>query len=107
VEIDELLKLMTDKRASDLHLKAPSPPVLRIDGALVPQEDMPSLTPRDVENAFEQVTPHEGKVIFLRERELDFAYSVPGLARFRVNVIQQRGTMRLPKKYSYPTRNDL
>ncbi len=95
MEIDELLKLMVDKRASDLHLKVPSPPVLRIDGALVPQEDMPSLTPRDVENAFEQVTPQERKVIFLRERELDFAYSVPGLARFRVNVLQQRGTMAI------------
>lgn len=99
MEIDELLKRMVDKGASDLHLKVPSPPVLRIDGVLVPQEDLPPLTPKEIEYAFDQVTPQERKVVFLREKELDFAYSVPGLARFRVNVLRQRGTMGIAFRF--------
>ncbi len=95
MEINELLKLTVDKGASDLHLKVPNPPVLRIDGELVPQEDIPVLTARDIESVFEQISSQEQRVTFLRELELDFAYSVPGLSRFRVNVLQQRGTMGL------------
>jgi len=86
---------MVDKGASDLHLKVPSRPVLRIDGALIPQEHLPPLTPKDTESIFEQVSTPEQKVTFRRERELDFAYSVSGLARFRVNALQQRGTISL------------
>ncbi len=48
MKVDELLGLTLDRGASDLHLTVPSPPVLRIDGALVPQEDLPPLTARDV-----------------------------------------------------------
>lgn len=95
MEIDGLLKLVVDKGASDLHLKVPNPPVLRIDGVLLPQEDLPPLVAKDVEWVFEQITTQEQKVTFLREQELDFAYSVPGLARFRVNALKQRGTMGL------------
>jgi len=95
MQIDELLKLMVNKGASDLHLKVPSPPVLRIDGELVPQEDLLPLTAKDIESAFEQVTTQEQRDTFLREKDLDFAYSVPGLARFRVSVLRQRGTISL------------
>jgi len=95
MQIDELLKLMVDKGATDLHLKVPSPPVLRIDGMLIPQEDLPPLTVKDIEFVFEQVTIQEQRDAFVRERELDFAYSIPGLARFRVSALQQRGTVSL------------
>ncbi len=95
MQIDELLKLVVDKGATDLHLKVPSPPVLRIDGMLILQEDLPSLTVEDIEFVFEQVTIQEQRDAFVRERELDFAYSVPGLARFRVSALQQRGTVSL------------
>jgi len=94
-KVDELLKLMVDKGASDLHLTVPSPPVFRIDGELIPQEDLPPLTAQAIEFALEQVTTQEQRVAFGRERELDCAYAVPGLARFRINVLQQRGTMSL------------
>ncbi|MEE8194334.1 MAG: PilT/PilU family type 4a pilus ATPase, partial [Dehalococcoidales bacterium] len=94
-KVDELLKLMVDKGASDLHLKVPSPPVFRIDGALVLQDDMLPLAARDMEFILEQVATEEQRVIFDSERELDLAYSVSGLARFRVNVLQQRGTISL------------
>ena len=91
----ELLKLVVEKGATDLHLKVPSPPVLRIDGALIPQEDSPPLTAKDIEAIFEQITTQEQRITFSRELELDFAYSVSGLARFRVNAMQQRGTVSL------------
>ena len=91
-QIDELLKLMLDKGASDLHLKVPSPPVLRIDGVLIPQEDMSPATPKDIEMVFEYITTQRQRETFYREMELDFAYSLPGLARFRVNALKQRGT---------------
>ncbi len=94
-QIDELLKLMVDEGASDLHLKVPSPPVLRIDGVLIPQEDWPPVTPKDIEMAFEHITTQSQGETFLREMELDFAYSLPGLARFRVNALKQRGTWGL------------
>jgi len=95
VKIEELLKLMVDKGASDIHLRVPSPPVLRIDGALITQDDMPPLTAKDIEWQFEQVTNQEQRNTFLREMELDFAYSLPGLARFRVSVLKQRGTLSI------------
>jgi twitching motility protein PilT len=95
MEIDELLKQMVDRGASDLHLKVPSPPVLRIDGLLVPQEDYAPVTSKDMELVFEHIATQQQRSVFGKERELDFAYSVPGLARFRVNILQQRGTMSL------------
>ncbi len=99
MEIDELLKLMVNKGASDLHLTVPSPPVFRIDGALIPQEDLPLLTAKDVELTLEQVANQEQRSVFDREWELDFAYSVPGLARFRVNALRQRGVMSLAFRF--------
>ena len=63
-EVDELLKLVVDKGATDLHLKVPSPPVFRIDGALIPQEDWPSLAAKDIEVIFEQITTQEQRIVF-------------------------------------------
>ena len=91
----QILELVVEKGATDLHVKVPSPPVLRIDSALVPQEEWPQFTAEDIEGIFEEITTEEQREAFSREQELDFAYSVPGLARFRVNVLRQRGTMSL------------
>ena len=93
MHIDELLKLMVDKKASDLHLKVASFPVFRIDGVLIRQEHLQKVDLNDIESIFQQVTTAEQKVTYIREHELDFAYGIPGLARFRVNLLQQRGTM--------------
>ncbi|MCD6567965.1 MAG: type IV pilus twitching motility protein PilT [Dehalococcoidia bacterium] len=95
MQVDELLQLMADKGASDLHLRTPSPPVLRIDGALVTLDDLPPLTPISVKAAFEEITTEHQREVFYRDLELDFSYSVPGLARFRVNVMLQRGSMSI------------
>jgi len=99
MDMNELLKLMVNKGASDLHLTVPSPPVLRIDGKLTPQEDLPPLTVQDIELALEQVSTEEQRAVFDREWELDFAYSVPGLARFRVNALRQRGVISLAFRF--------
>jgi twitching motility protein PilT len=95
INIDDLLKLVVAKEASDLHLRVPSPPVLRIDGELRIQDDVPPLTNGINEEIFAQITTPEQKESFLKEMELDFAYSLPGVARFRVNVMRQRGTLSI------------
>jgi len=99
MEMNELLKLMVNKGASDLHLTVSSPPVLRIDGDLIPQEDLPPLTVEGIELALDQVSTQEQRAIFDREWELDFAYNVPGLARFRVNALRQRGVISLAFRF--------
>jgi twitching motility protein PilT len=69
--------------------------VLRVDGELLPLQNLPQTTLEDVETAFDYITTPEQRNRFHLEKELDFAYSVPGLARFRVNVMRQRGTISL------------
>ena len=95
IQIDELLKHVVDKGATDLHLKVPSQPVLRIDNALVRLQEFPAITPEDIQSVFMQITNHDQRIIYEKKRELDFAYSVSGLARFRVSALQQRGTISL------------
>jgi twitching motility protein PilT len=95
INVGELLKIMVDKGASDLHLRVPSPPVLRIDGELIPQDDMPPVSAKDVELVLEHITNPGQQSVFLKEMDLDFAHSVTGLARFRVNAMRQRGTISL------------
>jgi twitching motility protein PilT len=92
---NDLLHLMAEREASDLHLRVPSPPVLRVDGELVPCEGLARLSPADIEGVLEQCTTEAQREHFRDELELDFAYGVPGLARFRVNVMQQRGTISI------------
>ena len=91
----ELFELMVEKGASDLHIRVPSPPVLRVDGALTLMRDLPPITEKDVENLLEHVVTPEQMNTFIAELELDFSYSVPGLARFRGNALRQRGTTSL------------
>jgi twitching motility protein PilT len=87
--------MMVSLRASDLHLKVPSAPVMRVDGVPVFQEEIGALAAEDLEQAFEQISYPEQRAHFEKVKELDFAYTVPGLARFRVNALRQRGTLSL------------
>jgi len=93
VEINELLHLMIERDVSDLHLKVGRPPGLRIHGELIPLEEIPPLTPEDIERFIDEITTEEHKTTFAQENELDLAYSVPGLSRFRVNLFKQRDQM--------------
>ncbi|MBM4466661.1 MAG: type IV pilus twitching motility protein PilT [Chloroflexi bacterium] len=103
MNIDELLRVVVERQASDLHLKVGSPPVLRIDGRLVPYGDSSKLTPEYMQEALEHVTTDEQRERFARELELDFAYSISGLARFRVNAAIQRGTISIAFRQIYWT----
>jgi len=95
MEIEELLKLLIDKRASDLHLRVGTPPVLRIDGRLVVLDDLSPITGDDVLRMFELITNQEQRDTFFRDKELDFAYTLDQLVRFRINVMWQRRTISI------------
>ncbi len=91
--IDDLLRTAVEKKASDLHLKVGNHPYVRIDGTLIPQTDVPRVTPEEMLSmAFSMMTNRQ-KQKFKETAELDMAYGVAGLGRFRVNVFQQRGNV--------------
>jgi twitching motility protein PilT len=93
VDVSGLLKRMVDERASDLHLRVPSPPVLRIDGTLRVMQDFKPVNTKDVELVFEHIATADQRSKLLKEMDVEFAYSVSGLARFRVSAMRQRGTL--------------
>ncbi len=95
MDIQRLLHLAGEKGASDLHLLVPAIPTLRINGILTPVEGEPALTPKDTLEAFESITTEKQRERFYNDLELDFAYSLPGVARFRVNIALQRGSICL------------
>ena len=110
MDIKTLLKLTVDKGASDLHIGVPNSPVFRIQGDLISQTDVSPITKEDVEQILTAITTPEQLKLFDEEKELDFAYSVPGIARFRVNALRQRGTTSIAFRFVpfiIPTIDDL
>lgn len=97
--IDRLLERMVESGASDLHISVPSPPILRIEGRLVAQKDLPPVQPRDVQDVFDSISTEKQREAFDRDLELDFAYSLPGRARFRVSAMRQRGSVSLAFRF--------
>ncbi|GAB4275172.1 MAG: hypothetical protein Kow0056_04390 [Coriobacteriia bacterium] len=91
--IDDLLRLMIQRGGSDLHVTVGCPPCVRMRGELVPVENMKVLTPRDTMEMILNLLSEEQRRRFETELELDFAYSIPGVSRFRANVFQQRNSM--------------
>ncbi len=100
-QIDEYLRYLVEKHASDLHLKVGAPPVVRVNGVLY-RTDFEKLGPNDTERcAFEAMNErvaHEFNTV----GEADFAYSLPGLGRFRCNVFRQRGTIGIAVRRVLP-----
>ncbi len=92
LQLDELLRLMTEKGASDLHLRPARPPLLRLHGRLIPVETEP-LKPSDIERMVDQILAPGQKEQLKERMALDLGYGVPGLARFRGNIFRQRGTL--------------
>ncbi len=88
--IDTLLRLMLDRGASDLHLSAGNPPVLRIDGEIRPLEGRAALASDEVHALVREVMGERTKREFAERKDADCAYEIPGLARFRVNVFEDR-----------------
>ena len=93
LDINNLLKASAAYNASDLHIKVGNPPVLRVDGKLHPLPNTRRVTQEDVIKMGFSVLSDPQKEKFKRQNEIDVAYSVPGLGRFRVNIFQQRGTI--------------
>jgi twitching motility protein PilT len=95
MNVDDLLRMAMERRASDLHLKVGNYPHLRIDGDLVPLTDQPRVSAEDMLTmAFSMMSARQ-KQKFKETTEIDMAYGVAGLGRFRVNVFQQRGNVGL------------
>ena len=91
-QIDGLLKLMIERGASDLHLKVGSPPAIRVNGKLVLLKEIAPLTPEQTAVLARGVMDDTQKLHLDSTRETDFAYSLPGVGRFRFNVFRQRGS---------------
>jgi len=90
--IHQLLKVMIDRGASDLHITTGSPPQLRIDGSLVPLKTNP-LDPIETKQLCYTVLSEEQTIRFEKFNELDLSFGVRGLSRFRANVFVQRGAV--------------
>ncbi|MFA4947187.1 MAG: type IV pilus twitching motility protein PilT [Candidatus Krumholzibacteriia bacterium] len=90
VNLRDLLQEMIDKRASDLHITAGIPPMLRVDG-IIRRTNHPVITPDVSKQIAYSIITEEQQKRFENEKELDFSFGVQGLSRFRANVFQQRG----------------
>src|SRR4051812_24375685 len=95
-DIDDALRHLIVNEGSDLHLKVPSPPIVRIHGKMTPIEGAERLKPEDTERILREVLDDPAKLEeFETENEVDFSYQLEGLARFRVNAFRQRGRVSL------------
>jgi twitching motility protein PilT len=95
MHVNDLLKIAVDNGASDLHLKVGSYPMMRVGGLLVPATEEKRLDHEDVVAMSAAVMSTAQRQKFKDSQEVDLAYSVAGLGRFRCNVFQQRGTVGL------------
>ncbi len=93
IPVPELLGVLTAMGGSDLHLMAGSPPFVRIHGELVRLDQYPTLPPQTVREMVYAILPQKLRERFEEQLELDTSYSVPGIARFRVNVYLQRDSV--------------
>ncbi len=95
MRINDLLEIACERDASDVHLKVGSRPMIRVDGTLKEMEDQKRLQQEETIAMAFSVMNSKQKQKFKKDHEIDIAYSVPGLGRFRCNVFQQRGTVGL------------
>ncbi|RPJ79975.1 MAG: type IV pili twitching motility protein PilT, partial [Acidobacteria bacterium] len=93
MHVNDLLKIAVESGASDLHLKVGSYPMMRVNGVLTPAWEEKRLTHEDTVAMAASVMSTALRQKFKETQEVDLAYSVAGLGRFRCNVFQQRGTI--------------
>jgi twitching motility protein PilT len=91
--IDDLLTVMVERNASDLHLTAGSPPVIRVTGRLERLTGHEDLTPEGIRTLMYRILSTEQQKVLETRRQIDFSHSIPGLARFRVNTYFQRDSI--------------
>ncbi len=92
INLHQLLRAMIEKGASDMHLTTGSPPLLRIDGAIVPLK-LPPLGAVETKQLCYSVLTEEQKIHFEKNKELDLSFGVKSLSRFRANIFMQRGAV--------------
>lgn len=95
MDVFQLLQTAKESGASDLHLAAFSPPMLRVHGSLEPVDTLPELTPEDMEGFFRQIASEAQQAEFEHRLELDCGRDVPGVGRVRCNIAKQRGTLSM------------
>lgn len=88
MQLKDLLKVMVEKKASDLHITVGLAPQLRIDGKLTVLTDLPSLTPQDTKELAYSVLTEGQRNFFEHQKEPDTSIGIKGLGRFRINVYQ-------------------
>jgi twitching motility protein PilT len=93
LDFASVLGRMVDVRASDVHLSPGFPPAVRVRGSITALDDYPELTPQDTREIVYAMLNDSQRKRFENEQQLDFAYSIPEVARFRVNVFFQRGSI--------------
>ncbi|TAN61507.1 type IV pilus twitching motility protein PilT [bacterium] len=93
MDLTAILNVAVKGKASDVHLKAGVPPILRVYGSLVPIKNHDRLVPDEVAKTALSLLNDTQKEVFRTHHQVDMAYSVPGLGRFRVNIFQQRGAV--------------
>ncbi|MFT5223557.1 MAG: twitching motility protein PilT, partial [Glaciecola sp.] len=94
-EILDYLKVLVASGGSDLHMKAGGPAYVRVDGDLTPLTKLEPLSSKDTERFALEMMDERSTRQFVETSEADFAYSVPGMGRFRTNVFRQRGSVGL------------
>src|SRR4051794_13452227 len=92
-DFSEILLEVVRRKASDLHITAGAPPMVRVRGSLVPVDGLPKLTPTDTREIIYAILNSGQRQRLETDWQIDFAYSVPGHGRFRVNAYFQRGTL--------------
>lgn len=95
MKLDDLLEKMVEMKASDLHLKVGRPPVLRLHGILTLLTDLERIKPTDMDDFIFDVLNDEDQIRLKKNKGIDVAYSLPGVSRFRVNILYQRGTLAM------------
>src|SRR5262245_27509661 len=91
--IDGLLTQAVEREASDLHVSAGSPPVIRVNGHLERLPSAPVMEPDVIRQLLYRILTTEQQKLLETKRQFDFSYSIPGLARFRVNAYFQKASM--------------
>lgn len=93
MKLEDLLNLMVEKKASDLHITVGLSPQLRIDGKLVPLPDFPALTPQNTRELAYSMLNDQQREVFEQKKELDMSFGIKKLGRFRINLYKQRGSI--------------
>ena len=99
----DLLMDVVARRASDLHITAGAPPMVRVRGRLIPVEGYPKLTPTDCREVVYSILSNDQRQRLETDWQIDFAYSVPGHARFRVNAYFQRSAIEVRPCLTFST----